>query len=448
MKISKLKKMTDELGDWRKTHFTIDLKPENVDQEVKIGGWVQRTRDLGGLRFIILQDKFGIIQITAKKGIVSDEVFEKAKIEPQASIAITGKVKIFKKAPNGVEIIPSEIKILNRAPEQLPIDMTGKTMSELDTRLNNRPLDLRLPRNQAIFRIQDQMLISIRKVLNEKRFTEIITPKIIGSATEGGTELFPIMYFDKDAYLSQSAQLYKEQMTIPFENVFELAPCYRAEKSFTSRHICEIYVLDIEMAFSDMNDVMRMQENILHSVTTDIKINCEEDLKLLKIYDKFEVPEIPFKKYKYEEILDMLESKAGISIEFGEDISTEAYRKLGKILPGYYWVTNWPTEAKPFYILPCSDNPKISESFDLQKGWLELASGGTRVHDKKLLIKRLKAQGLNPKSFESHLNAFDFGMPPHAGLGFGIARYLLILTGAEQIKETVLYPRTPDRLTP
>jgi nondiscriminating aspartyl-tRNA synthetase len=438
----------DDLGDWRKSHFTVDLKPTMEGQEVKIAGWVQNRRDLGGVVFIILQDKFGVAQITLKKGVVADDLIEKSKVLPQTSIAVTGKVKKFPKAPQGVEIIPTEFKILNRAPEQLPIDMTGKTISELDTRLNNRPLDLRTQRNQAIFRIHNQILISIRKVLNAKRFTEIITPKIIGSATEGGTELFPIMYFEKNAYLSQSAQLYKEQLTVPFENVYELGCCYRAEKSFTNRHLCEIYVLDIEMAFANMNDVFAMMEDLLYNTTKDVKELCAEDLKILAMYDKFEVPSIPFKQYKYKEILDLLDKKAGMKLKFGDDITTEAYKALGSLLPGYYWVTNWPTEAKPFYILPCKEDPKISESFDLQKGWLELCSGGTRIHNKEMLIRRLEEKGLNPKSFESHLNAFDFGMPPHAGLGFGIARFLAILTGAEQVKETVMYPRTPDRLTP
>ncbi|MHA1819733.1 MAG: aspartate--tRNA(Asn) ligase [Promethearchaeota archaeon] len=438
----------DKLGDWRKTHYTTDLSPEMDGQTVKIGGWVQRQRDLGGLRFIILQDKFGFIQITMKKGVVSDELIEKSKVPNQSVLAITGKVKKFAKAPQGVEIIPEEIKVLNRAVEQLPVDMTGKTISELDTRLNNRPLDLRLPRNQAIFRIQNQMLIAIREVLNSKRFTEIITPKIIATATEGGTELFPIMYFDKNAYLSQSAQLYKEQLTVPFENVFELGACYRAEKSFTNRHLCEIYVLDIEMAYATMYDVFDVMEDVLEHTTKKIYKECEEDLKILGVYDKFEIAKKPFDRLTYKEILDKLESEFNIKLEFGEDIPTEAYRKLGTILPGYYWITHWPMSIKPFYIQPDENDPTLSQGFDLQKGWLELSSGGTRVHDKQLLIKQLEERGLNPKSFEYHLKAFDFGMPPHAGLGFGIARYLAILTGIDQVKETVLYPRTPDRLTP
>ncbi len=199
----------DKLGKWRRTHYTTDLTPEIVGQTVKIAGWVQRIRKLGALTFIILQDNFGSVQLTLKKGEVSDELFEKSDVPNQTSIGVTGVVKEFKKSKRGVEIIPKEIRIFNYALQELPLDMTGKTMSELDTRLNHRALDLRLPRNQAIFRIQNQMLSTIRNVLNKNKFMEIVTPKIIGTATEGGTELFKFKYFDKDAYLSQSAQLYK-----------------------------------------------------------------------------------------------------------------------------------------------------------------------------------------------------------------------------------------------
>ncbi|UYP48264.1 Aspartate--tRNA(Asp/Asn) ligase [Candidatus Lokiarchaeum ossiferum] len=439
----------EALGEMRKTHFSKDLSPDLVGQEVIIGGWVTRTRKLGGLVFIVLQDKFSTVQVTAKKGVVSDEIFEKAKsVGNQWCLLIKGEVKAFKNGPHGVELVPLEICILNQAIEQLPLDMTGKAMSDLDTRLNNRSLDLRHPRNQAIFRIQSVMLNEIRKYLVKNNYTEIMTPKIIGSATEGGTELFPIKYFDKDAYLSQSAQLYKERLCSVYENVFEIAPCYRAEKSFTNRHLCEIYQLDMELAFADYKDVLVAMEGLVQSVLQAIKVQCEEDLKILDQWENFEVPQIPFPRYTYSEVLKIIDEKCGIKIEFGEDISTEAYRKLDEILPGYYFITKWPMSVKPFYIHFDPENPELSDGFDLQKGWLELSSGGTRVHEKELLIKNLEKQGLNPDAFKSHLQAFDYGMPPHAGMGFGIARWLQIITGVDQIKECVFYPRTPDRLDP
>ncbi len=437
----------DELNGWRKTHYTKDVTPDLHDQEVILGGWVRNFRDLGGLKFINLQDKYGERQITLKKGVVSDEIFEKGKVGYQYCLMIKGKVKKFEKAPGGIEIIPTEIKILNRTPDKLPIDMTGETISELDLRLNNRALDLRSLRNQAIFEIRGQVLMSIRNFLLKQDFTEITTPKIIGSATEGGTELFPIMYFDKEAFLIQSAQLYKEQLGGVYERVFEISPAFRAEKSHTKRHLCEIFTLDVEMSFADMNDVQKTLEELVHNVIEDVRENRMPALKVLNMEDKTIVPKLPFPRYKYDEIIELVDKKFGITIEWGEDISTEAYRKLGEELTGYYYITHWPMEIKPFYILP-SNNPKYSESFDLQMGWLELTSGGTRVHNKQQLIDAIEAKGLNPASFESHVNVFGFGMPPHAGFGLGIARWITFICGLDDIREAVMYPRTPDRLTP
>ena len=437
----------DDMNGWRKTHYTRDVTPELDGQEVILGGWVRNYRDLGGLKFITLQDKYGERQITLKKGVVSDEVFEKGKVGYQYCLMIKGKVKKFEKAPGGIEIIPTEIKILNKTPDKLPIDMTGETISELDLRLNNRALDLRSLRNQAIFEIRGQVLMSIRNFLLKQDFTEITTPKIIGSATEGGTELFPIMYFDKEAFLIQSAQLYKEQLGGVYERVFEISPAFRAEKSHTKRHLCEIFTLDVEMSFADMNDVQKTLEELVHNVIEDVRENRMPALKVLNMEDKTIVPKLPFPRYKYDEIIELVDKKFGITIEWGEDISTEAYRKLGEELTGYYYITHWPMEIKPFYILP-SNNPKYSESFDLQMGWLELTSGGTRVHNKQQLIDAIEAKGLNPASFESHINVFGFGMPPHAGFGLGIARWITFMCGLDDIREAVMYPRTPDRLEP
>ncbi|MFX1314887.1 MAG: aspartate--tRNA(Asn) ligase [Promethearchaeota archaeon] len=437
----------DELSDWRKTHYTKDVSSELIGQNVILGGWVRNFRDLGGLKFVILQDKYGERQITLKKGDISDDLFDNTKLGYQYCIMVKGKVKSFKSAPGGIEIIPSEIRILNKTPEKLPIDMTGETISDLDLRLNNRALDLRSQRNHAIFQIRGQVLNSIREFLLDRDFTEITTPKIIGSATEGGTELFPIMYFDKEAFLTQSAQLYKEQLCGVYERVFELSPCFRAEKSRTKRHICEIFTLDVEMAFVDMYDVLKILEELIHYVISDIRKNQMVSLKLLGMEKETILPDIPFTRYKYDEILELLDKKFGITIDWGEDISTEAYRKLGKKLSGYYYITHWPMNIKPFYIMPSTD-PRYSESFDLQMGWLELTSGGTRVHNKEQLINALESKGLNHISFESHLNVYDFGMPPHAGFGLGIARWITYLCGLDDIRESVMYPRTPDRLTP
>ncbi|KKK43477.1 hypothetical protein LCGC14_0404950 [marine sediment metagenome] len=437
----------DSLGNWRKTHFTKDITSALVDKEIILGGWVRNFRDLGGLKFISLQDKYGERQITIKKGVVSDDLFDKTKVGYQYCIMVKGIVKIFKKAPGGIEIIPSEIKILNKTPEKLPIDMTGETTSELDLRLNNRALDLRSLKNQAVFDIRGEMFRSIRRFLFDHDFTEVTTPKIIGTATEGGTELFPIMFFEREAFLTQSAQLYKEQLSGVYERVFEISDCFRAEKHRTKRHLCEILILDVEMAFVSMADILTILEKLVYNVIKDIREHKMGPLKFIEMENTTILPEIPFPRFQYEEIIELINNKYGFNIEFGEDISTEAYRKLGKDFPGYYYINNWPMSIKPFYIMP-SQNPKYSESFDLQKGMLELTSGGARVHNKKQLMDAIEAKGLNSTSFKSHLNVFDYGMPPHAGFGLGLDRWLTMLCGLDDIREAVMYPRTPDRLTP
>ncbi|MFX0098321.1 MAG: aspartate--tRNA(Asn) ligase [Candidatus Hodarchaeota archaeon] len=437
----------DDLDDWRKTHYTSEISPDLGGEEVIVGGWVIKNKDLGGLKFFILRDREGTCQVTAKEDNpdIPDGVKELIPgLGYMWTVMVKGVVKVDKRAPGGFEIIPKELKILNTTMQQMPI--VEGTKAELDTRLNNRVLDLRMKYSQSMFRIQHVMLNAFREFFNQNHFTEITTPKIIGSATEGGTELFPIIYFNQEAFLSQSAQLYKEQLSSVFERVYEIAPCYRAEKSHTKRHLCEILTLDVEMAFGNMDDVLETFENALYHVVKKLEKDCASQFKTLN--QKLIIPELPLKRYTYTEILDLLDKKCNMKIPWGEDISTEAYRLLDKTVKGYYYITHWPSEQKPFYIMPSKKDPKVSESFDLQVGWLELASGGTRVHNKELLTSRLKEKGLNPISFESHLKAFDFGMPPHAGLGFGLARFLTILTGASDIRESVLYPRTPDRLTP
>ena len=436
----------DELGSWRRTHFTSEIKPELDGSTVTVFGWVKEIRDLGGIKFIILQDREGTVQITVPKKKVSEGVLEKIDmLQTQYAIGVKGIVKKTEITPRKVEIIPEEIKILGLAKHPLPLDVTGKTPAELDVRLNARVLDLCKEENRAIFKITHETLTAVRDFLSNKGFIEVSTPRIIASATEGGAALFPVEYFEKQAFLAQSPQLYKEQLTICFERVFEIGHFFRAEESHTRRHLSEFISIDIEMAFATAEDVMQVLEQLIHHVCKTIKERCRKELETLK-YD-FEVPQLPFKRFTYDEILEELK-ELGFKIPWGEDIPTPAFRKLGELHPYFYFITDWPSESKPFYIQPRKDNPKISEAFDLMWTWIELASGGTRVHSKELLIKRLKEQGLNPESFKYHLKTFDYGMPPHAGWAVGFERLVMMLTGKQNIREVVLFPRDRFRLIP
>ncbi len=436
----------DQMGDWRRTHYSNEVKPELSGKEVVVLGWVRDIRDLGGIRFVILQDKNGIVQITIPRGKVNKEVLEKADaLQRQYSIGVKGTVKKMEKAPGGAEITPSEIRIFAVAKHPLPLDITGRIPADVDVRLDARVIDLRRDQNQAIFKIQHVALEALRNFFSSRGFTEVHTPKIIASATEGGTELFPVAYFGREAFLAQSPQLYKEQLVMDFEKVFEIGPVFRAEKSHTRRHLSEIIMIDMEEAYADAEDVMKALEDSIHHVYEVVAENCQKELEVLK--HKLEVPKTPFKRLTYKTVLQELK-KEGVTVPWGEDIPTQAFRTLGKIHPYFYFIIDWPTESKPFYIKSQDDKPKISEAFDLMWSWIEIASGGTRVHSKQMLIKRMKKQGLNPESFKYHLKVFDYGMPPHAGWAVGLARLVMALTGSRNIREVVLFPRDRFRLTP
>lgn len=436
----------DRLGDWRRTHYSREIKPEMNGEKVTVFGWVRDIRDLGGLRFVILQDREGTVQFTIHRDKAKKELIDKAdSLQRQYSIGVRGVVKKTEMTPRGTEVIPEEIKILGIAQHPLPLDVTSRTPAEIDVRLDARVLDLSRDESRAIFMVQHVVLEAMRGFLSKEDFVEVQTPRIIASATEGGAALFPVEYFEREAFLAQSPQLYKEQLTLSLEKVFEIGPFFRAEESHTRTHVNEFISVDIEQSFAAAEDVMSVLEELVWHVCKAVKERCQGELEILK--HKIEVPKIPLKRFSYDEVLEELEREQ-IHIPWGEDLPTPACRKLGDLHPQFYFITEWPTESKTFYIKPRDDNPTLCEGFDLMWHWIEIASGGTRVHSKQLLIQRLKAQGLNPESFHHHLKAFDYGMPPHAGWAIGLQRLMMVLTGRKNIREVVLFPRDRFRLTP
>jgi nondiscriminating aspartyl-tRNA synthetase len=435
----------DSINDWRRTHYSVDVKPDMDGEEITLFGWVQEIRDLGGIRFIILQDREGTIQVTVLRKKVSSEVLSKSDaLQKRFSIGVKGAVKKTQMTPRGVEVLPKDIKIFNTA-EQLPIDIGGKTPANLEACLDARALDLCQEKNVAVFKIQHIAVEAIRSFLFERGFLEVHTPRIIASATEGGAALFSLDFFDRKAFLAQSPQLYKEELVMSLEKVFEIGPFFRAEMSHTRRHLSEFVSIDIEEAFADAEDVMKILEQLMQYTCRSVVEKCQKELATLKY--NLKVPEVPFKRITYSQILEELK-REGLDVKWGEDIPTPAFRTVGKLHPDFYFIIDWPTEAKAFYIKPRDDKPEISEGFDLMWRWIELVSGGTRIASKELLIKRLREKGLNPESFKHHLQAFDYGMPPHAGWAIGLERFTMVLTGKRNIRETTLYPRDKFRLTP
>ncbi len=432
---------------WRRTHYTDQLGPELDGQEVVLMGWVKDVRDLGKICFVVLRDARGTVQITAPRAVVGEELYRViSELGRQYCVAVRGVVRAHPEAPDGFEVLPREVEVFSKARYPLPIDPTGRTPAELDVRLDARVLDLVKEDVRAIFTIQHEVLRAVREFLSREGFVEVFTPKIIATATEGGAALFPVDYFGKRAFLAQSPQLYKEELTLSFERVFEIAPYFRAEESHTRRHLSEFVMIDVEAAFANAEEVMGILERMIQHVLKAVKQNCRKELALLGRED-LEVPEVPFERLTYDEALGLVRAE-GFDVPWGEDLPTPALRALGAKKPGFYFITDWPTASKPFYIKPREDRPEVCEAFDLMYSWIELASGGTRVSDKEMLIKRLKEQGLNPRSFEYHLRTFDYGMPPHAGWAVGLARLLMVITGKQNIREVVLFPRDKFRLVP
>lgn len=428
--------------DIQKTHNIGSLEASMKGQKVIVAGWVEDLRELGKLSFLTLRDITGVSQIV----IAGPENLQQVKdLSRQSVVRITGAVQESKARDFAYEIKAEKIEILSRAIHPLPIDPLGRLESGLDNRLNARALDLRNPKTVSIFKIRHHVLLSIRKTLTELGFLEVNTPKIIGSASEGGANLFSLKYFDKQAYLAQSPQLYKEQLTLGLEKIFEISSFYRAEKSHTVRHLSEFTSVDIESAFMDYTDVMEILEKLVVSVFEHVEKNCIEEQKNLGI--EIKKPKAPFDRVSYKQAIEEL-GKQGLPLTFGDDLLDSHLRKLGEIHPGFYFLTDWPLKLKPFYIHEKEDDPTISKSFDLQYGYLELSSGGRRLHDPAQIKSRLVEQGLDPKQFEDHLKAFDWGMPPHSGWGLGLDRLMAVLTQMDNVREVVLYPRDSERLFP
>ncbi|KRT61138.1 MAG: aspartyl-tRNA synthetase [Thaumarchaeota archaeon CSP1-1] len=426
---------------FNRTHNIEDFNSGMIGQKVIFGGWVEDLRKLGKMTFLTVRDVTGLAQVIVKE----DTSKEIEGITRQSVIRVEGKIQETRARDFECEIKAEKIDVLANAVYPLPIDPIGRLESNIDNRLNARALDMRNQKTASIFKLRHHVLASIRKTLTEKKFIEINTPKLIGSASEGGANLFSLEYFGKQAYLAQSPQLYKEQMTIGLERVYEIASFYRAEKSHTGRHLSEFTSVDIEAAFMDYTDVMEVLESLVVEVYKYVEEKCKKEQKAIGI--EIKVPSSPFERITYSQVLEELKS-AGEDLKFGDDLLDSHLRIIGKNHPGFFFLIEWPMKLKPFYIREKDDDPKISRSFDLQFGYLELASGGTRLHDPKKIRTRLEEQGLDPSKFSNHLQAFDWGMPPHAGWGLGLERLMTILIGIDNVREVVLYPRDPDRLTP
>ena len=410
-------------------------------KKVELAGWVKNTRALGKIKFLVLRDISGEIQITAVGSETDKKIFELIdKVPRESVISIVGEVKDSKQAQGGKEILTTELIVLNKA-EELPIDISDSSKTELPKRLDYRFLDFHRKKTEAIFRIQNVITNTFREHFYKKGFFEMQPPCIISAASEGGTELFQVQYFEKKAYLAQSPQLYKQMLACSMEKVFTITPVWRAEKHNTTRHINEIRQMDIEVAFKDQMEIMKEEEEVVIDIVKNVLEKCKEELELLEV--KLKVPKGIY--LSYEEAIKKVGGK------IGEDFTPEQEVKLCAMYPGDLVFTHsWPASLKPFYIMPKDgkEDSKISEGFDALYLGVEITSGGQRIHLPELLIKKIKSKGLNPKNFESYIDSFRYGAPPHAGWSIGLERITQKICGLDNVKEATMFPRDRDRLTP
>jgi aspartyl-tRNA synthetase, archaeal type len=421
--------------------FASSVNKDHIGQNLTLVGWLEDFRDMGKIGFISARDMTGNFQ-----GVLSGGLLAALREVPRQSvIMVKGTVQETRAQNFQVEVKVEKVEVMSRAINPLPIDPTGRVKSSMDKRLDSRALDLRNSKISNIFRIRSYVLNLVRNFLYSRMFVEVNTPKIIGSATEGGADLFGFEYFSKKAYLAQSPQLYKEQLTLGLERVFEISPYFRAEPSHTVRHLSEFVSVDLEAAFLDYGSIMDIVQDLVISTINDLFVHHNKEMTHFENKQEIMVDRIP--RITYQKCLEDLRS-LGEKIEFGIDLSDPALKKLGEIYPRFYFIIDWPSKLKPFYILEHEKKPELSKSFDLQYGYLEIVSGGTREHNSERLRNKLLEKGLDPNSFLDHLQTFEWGMPPHSGCGIGFDRFMMILTNSTNIREVVLYPRDTERLSP
>lgn len=417
-----------------------------IGEELTLAGWVARKRDLGKILFFLLRDTSGVIQVTVKEEDDPKVWKKSSELRREDVVKVRGYARLSEVSYAGIEFIPKEVEVLNKAASPLPFDPTGTVKAELDTRLDHRFLDFRTPRSSSIFKIQSQILRAFREFLLDRGFIEIQPPCIISSASEGGAELFKIPYFEREAYLAQSPQLYKQMCAISFEKVFMVVPVWRAEKFNRPTHLNEIRQMDVEVAFASDEDVMSLLEESLVHILKSVRKQCSGELEVLD--RSYRVPSLPLRRVTYTEAVELLR-ESGEQIEWGEDFTKSQERVLLSLVgEEAFFVKDWPTVQKAFYVMPYEEKPEICHAFDLLHEGLEISSGTQRIHLPELLEKQILAKGLDPKDFEYYINCFAYGAPPHAGWSIGLERLTMTVTGMENIRECCMFPRDRNRLVP
>jgi nondiscriminating aspartyl-tRNA synthetase len=439
-----------------KKAFIKDVLARGQDLEgssVRICGWVHRIRDLGGVKFVILRDRTGMLQVVFKKGELEERVLKEVEdLREESVVCIDG---FLRRAPTreGFEVAASHLIVLSKPVEPLPLEVHSSLKAGLATRLRYRWIDARNPLVSKIFLLKSWVARKFREYYSSQGFVEIFTPKIVASGTESGANVFPVLYFDKVAYLAQSPQFYKQFAVIAgFERVYEIGPVFRAEPHHTIRHLNEYHSLDIEVGFIESyHDVMDYVEGFFRKLATDIK----EVSDILEAFQapEIRIPETGIPRIPIGRVYEILESEYGKRIPYGEDLDPEAEKLLGSYVREKYnsdlvFVTEYPWRVRPFYAMRKDDEPEWTYSFDLLFRGLEVVTGGQREHRYERLRENLRDKGLKEEEFQYYLEFFKHGAPPHGGAGMGLERITMQILGLQNIREARLLPRDTERITP
>ncbi|MCE4625730.1 MAG: aspartate--tRNA(Asn) ligase [Desulfurococcales archaeon] len=424
-------------------------------KEVSVCGWVHSVRDLGRIKFLVIRDRTGTLQAVFKRGCCSEEEFRGVgRLKLESVVCVLGEL-VRGKTKEGVELKARGLRVLTEPVEPLPLEPATSLEAGLATRLNYRWLDTRNPRVTKIFLVEAAVAKAFREYYTSRGFVEIFTSKIVAAGTESGAEVFPVIYFGREAYLAQSPQFYKQMGVIGgFERVFEIGPVFRAEPHHTTRHLTEYHSLDIEMGFIDgPEDVMREVEGFFRHVRKTLM----GDPTLRVILEEFGVEDIriprEIPRVSIRDAYRILEERYGKKLPYGEDLDPEAERLMGRYASEVYdsdfiFITEYPWAARPFYTMRLEGDPQWTTGFDLLYRGLEVVTGSQREHRYEVLLDNIKDKGLDPEAFKFYLDFFKHGAPPHGGAGMGLERIVMQTLRLKNIREARLLPRDPERLLP
>ena len=426
-----------------------DELSKHIGELIKVHGIIYKIRKMSGFAFVLLKSKGTIIQCVYS---TDWSEFSLSEIGENDSVEFNGIIVSDERSKSGGELRILSYKMLSKCNFEPPIVINNKELAASpDTVLDYRPITLRNEKETAVFKIQAEICKAIRQFLDENRFTEIHTPKLVSGSAEGGANVFRLDYFGKEAFLAQSPQFYKQIMVGVFERVYEIAPVFRAEKHDTSRHINEYTSVDIEMGFiENYEELMSLEAAMLKSVFESIKVKCEYELSLLKakVPEISEIPVIDFSGAK-----ELVSKTFSRPITDENDFDPEEEKLLSRIISketgsDFVFVTEYKSKKRPFYTMDCLNNPSVTESFDLIFRGLEITTGGKRINEYEHQTEKMKNRGMNPDDFSSYLTAHKYGLPPHGGMGIGLERLTAQLLGFENIRKATLFPRDVKRINP